>query len=75
MTDTIKSKRIGFFVLIGTLQIACLGGYAFAQTDKVRDRNLATNARAAEHEKSPGLGPMRYYGGPKSPMWRGPVQD
>lgn len=21
------------------------------------------------------LGPMRYYGGPKSPMWRGPVQN
>jgi len=21
------------------------------------------------------LGPMRYYGGPKSPMWRGPVEN
>jgi len=22
-----------------------------------------------------GLGPMRYYGGPKSPMWRGPIEN
>ena len=21
------------------------------------------------------LGPMRYYGGPKSPMWRAPVEN
>jgi len=24
---------------------------------------------------STNLGPMRYYGGPKSPMWRGPAQN
>jgi hypothetical protein len=70
-----RSKRIGFFVLIATMQIACIGGDAFAQTDKVRDRNLASNARAAEPVKSAGLGPMRYYGGPKSPMWRGSMQN
>jgi hypothetical protein len=23
----------------------------------------------------PSPGPMRYYGGPKSPMWRGPVEN
>jgi hypothetical protein len=70
-----KSKRIGFLALIATVQIACIGGDAFAQTDKVRDRNPAANARAAEPVKSAGLGPMRYYGGPKSPMWRGPAQN
>jgi hypothetical protein len=75
-----RSKRIGFLVLIATMQIACFGGDAFAQTDKVRDRNLASNARAGEPVKSAGLGPtglgpIRYYGGPKSPMWRGPAQN
>jgi hypothetical protein len=68
-----RTKRIGFFVLIATAQIACIGGDAFAQTDKVRDRNLTSNARAGEPVKSAGPVPMRYYGGPKSPMWRGPV--
>jgi hypothetical protein len=68
-----RTKRIGFFVLIATAQIACIGGDAFAQTDKVRDRNLTSNARAGEPVKSAGPAPMRYYGGPKSPMWRGPV--
>jgi hypothetical protein len=41
----------------------------------------------ASREKQPGrslllvsqqpvrLGPMRYYGGPKSPMWRAPVEN
>lgn len=24
---------------------------------------------------APRLGPMRYYGGPKSPMWRAPVEN
>jgi hypothetical protein len=69
------TKRIGFLALIATVQIACIGGDAFAQTVKVRDRNLVANARAGEPVKSAGLGPMRYYGGPKSPMSRGPVQN
>ncbi len=68
-----RSKRIVFLALIATVQIACIGGDAVAQTGKVR--NLASNARAGEPVKSAGLGPMRYYGGPKSPMWRGPVQN
>jgi hypothetical protein len=50
-------------------------GDAFAKTGKVRDRNQALNAYAAEPVKSTGLAPMRYYGGPKSPMWRGPAQN
>jgi hypothetical protein len=70
-----RSKRIGFFVLVATLQIACSCGDAVAETSKVRDRNLALNARAADPVKSVALAPMRYYGGPKSPMWRGPVQN
>jgi hypothetical protein len=74
-----RTKRIGFLALIAAVQIACIGD-AFAQTVKVRDRNLAANARAGEPVKSAGLGttglgPMRYYGGPKSPMSRGPVQN
>ncbi|WP_213739067.1 hypothetical protein [Bradyrhizobium sp. dw_411] len=76
MTHVItRSKRIGFLVLIATVQIAFIGGDAVAETAKVRDRNLAANARAGEPAKSAGLAPMRYYGGPKSSMWRGPVQN
>jgi hypothetical protein len=34
---------------------------------------LATPVTSSEHQAK--LGPMRYYGGPKSPMWRGPAAD
>jgi hypothetical protein len=70
-----RTKRIVFLALIATAQIACIGSDAFAQTVKVRDRNLVANARAGEPVKSAALGPMRYYGGPKSPMWRGSAQN
>jgi hypothetical protein len=70
-----RNRRIGFFVLTATMLIACSCGDAFAKTGKVRDRNQALNAHAAEPVKSAGLAPMRYYGGPKSPMWRGPAQN
>jgi hypothetical protein len=33
----------------------------------------ATPVASSEHQAK--LGPMRYYGGPKSPMWRGPAAD
>jgi hypothetical protein len=70
-----RNRRTGFFVLIATMLIAGSCGDAFAKTGKVRDRNQALNAYAAEPVKSTGLAPMRYYGGPKSPMWRGPAQN
>jgi hypothetical protein len=35
----------------------------------------AGDAGVATSGKSDGSGQMRYYGGPKSPMWRGPVEN
>jgi hypothetical protein len=40
-------------------------------------QGLAAEGRGGEAVKSEQarLGPMRYYGGPKSPMWRGPAEN
>ena len=35
----------------------------------------AGDAGVATSGKSDGSGQMRYYGGPKSPMWRGPAEN
>ena len=32
-------------------------------------------APSVSPEHQPGLGPMRYYGGPKSPIWRAPAEN
>lgn len=40
-------------------------------------RCICQPARVAQITAAPAppLGPMRYYGGPKSPMWRAPVEN
>ena len=71
------SVRIGFIALAAALLSAGLSGDASAEFHKGR-----VHARSAFYEShaqlvSPApthLGPMRYYGGPKSPMWRGPAE-
>jgi hypothetical protein len=35
-----------------------------------RQRGAETHLQLASHQPAQPLGPMRYYGGPKSPMWR-----
>jgi hypothetical protein len=48
---------------------------------KVHNRHLQVHSAISESRaqlvsQAPArLGPMRYYGGPKSPMWRGPVEN
>ena len=76
LTD-VALTRWALVVLVATIQTAAICGDAIAKTGKVRlrDRNLAFEARAAEPVKSAQAGPMRYYGGPKSPMWRGPTEN
>jgi hypothetical protein len=69
--------RIGFIALAAAVLSAGLCGDASAGVHKGR-----VHARSAFYERraqlvSPApthLGPMRYYGGPKSPMWRGPAE-
>jgi hypothetical protein len=49
--------------------------------ESLRAKNLGVKNLGGEPVKSeqarlgPTLGPMRYYGGPKSPMWRGPAEN
>jgi hypothetical protein len=81
--------RWALVVLVAAIQTAGICGDAIAKTGKghLHARNLASEGREAEPVNSvqaklvqaklvqARLGPMRYYGGPKSPMWRGPVEN
>jgi hypothetical protein len=86
---TTRRTRIGFSVLAAIILTAGICGDAVAKTGKGRlhVRHLAAQNLAAQNLPAEGhggepakseqvrLGPMRYYGGPKSPMWRGPVEN
>jgi hypothetical protein len=75
---TVTSLRIGFVALAAAVLSAGICGDASAGVHKGR-----VHARSVFYESHaqlvspapPHLGPMRYYGGPKSPMWRGPVEN
>jgi len=77
------SVRVGFVILAGTLLTAGMCGDAVANTAKryLHARGFRCESRERRSVKGEllvpqqpvRLGPMRYYGGPKSPMWRGPV--
>ena len=68
--------RLGLFVLLGYVLSSALCSDAVARVHRVHKvhfqaRVLASNCRAELTSQEPvTLGPMRYYGGPKSPMWR-----
>jgi hypothetical protein len=78
-----KLARIGFAVLVGTILTAGLCSDAVAKARKghlhghhVHAHHVIYESRAQLVTQQPvRLGPMRYYGGPKSPMWRGPVEN
>jgi hypothetical protein len=78
LTD-VALRRWALVVLVATIQTVGICGDAIAKTGKgnLHARNLASEGRGAEPVNSvqARLGPMRYYGGPKSPMWRGPVEN
>jgi hypothetical protein len=87
----VKTARIGLAILVGAIMTAAICGDAVARSHKVRlahrmHHNVHFARKAHWHEsraetvlfvpQQPArLGPMRYYGGPKSPMWRGPVEN
>jgi hypothetical protein len=90
VTDmTTRRARIGFSVSVAIILTAGICGDAVAKTGKGRlharhlaaqglvAQGLAAEGRGGEPAKSEQarLGPMRYDGGPKSPMWRGPVEN
>jgi hypothetical protein len=69
---------IGFVTLVAAILTAGLCGDAIAKVHKGRlhVRSATSESRAQLISKQPvWLGPMRYYGGPKYPMWRGPVEN
>ena len=72
---TFKTVRVGYCALLATILIAGVCGDAIAKTDKVRPQTRSPATEMASTQKQARLGPMRYYGGPKSPMWRGPAEN
>lgn|GEM_PF-3316789 len=77
-----KTARWGFAILFGALLTSAVSGEALAghHSRHLHARLHAHHGFASSHAElvSPQpshLGPMRYYGGPKSPMWRGPAEN
>jgi hypothetical protein len=70
--------RLGFLTLVATMLTVGICGDAIAKIHKkhLHARNLVFESRAQLVPQQPaGPGAMRYYGGPKSPMWRGQVEN
>jgi hypothetical protein len=75
---TARSVRIGFLTLIAAVLTAGISGDAIAKVHKrhLHAHHFLFESRAQPVSPQPvRLGAMRYYGGPKSPMWRGPVEN
>ena len=77
-----RSARIGFASLAMTITILMTGASgAAANTHGKHIRHSHAHRVLFESRaqlltpKPVRLGAMRYYGGPKSPMWRGPVEN
>ena len=73
-----RGARIGPVILAAAIATAGFSGEAFARAHKGRLRvhSAVYDSRAQLGAQGPvRLGAMRYYGGPKSPMWRGPVEN
>ena len=80
-----RHTKIGLGLVIGGLLVALTGGKAVAKRGRqhLRARHVVAVRCGAESarwvqlvsQQPLHLGPMRYYGGPKSPMWRGPVEN
>jgi hypothetical protein len=70
-----KNARIGLVFLVAAAAILIAGfcGDAVAKAHKGRlhaHRSISESRAQFVLQQPARLGPMRYYGGPKSPMWR-----
>jgi hypothetical protein len=74
----LKGSRIALMVAV------FIGGACVESVAQAVEKNSAPSREMASRAQVPAaaplasdqqarLGPMRYYGGPKSPMWRGPA--
>jgi len=73
-----RSARIGFITLVTTILTVGIHGDAVAKHGKRRlhARSSISESHAQFVSQQPARpGPMRYYGGPKSPMSRGPAEN
>jgi len=73
-----STARLGFVTLVAAILTAGLCSDAVAKVHKghLHPRSSIYESRAQLVPQQPArAGAMRYYGGPKSPMWRGPVEN
>jgi hypothetical protein len=77
----VRGLRIGAVALLATILIygSCRESAAQA-VERSSSQPRKTIARSQEPSEAPserqsGVGSMRYYGGPKSPMWRAPATN
>jgi hypothetical protein len=78
MTRMLASRaRVGLGILVGAILIAGIGdAVAKVQKRHWHARSFASARSVQLVSQQPARpGVMRYYGGPKSPMWRGPVEN
>jgi hypothetical protein len=73
-----RNIRILFVTVVAAVLTAGICFDAVAKTHKggLHARGVASESQVQLASQQPTrLGPMRYYGGPKSPMWRGPAEN
>jgi hypothetical protein len=76
-----RGARIGFAAVITTILVVGVCGEAAAKTHRTHIRQLQARSFLLESRAqlvprpAAQLSAMRYYGGPKSPMWRGPAEN
>jgi hypothetical protein len=69
-----RTARIGFVTVSAAILSAALSSSAVAKTHKGHrhvHRSIYESRAQVAPQQPAQLAPMRYYGGPKSPMWRG----
>ena len=74
--SNIAAMRVAVGLLVGLTLIAGAVSPVQARHANHPSRHVHRTKAAPTQfvdASSSNLGPMRYYGGPKSPMWRGPV--
>jgi hypothetical protein len=68
-----RTARIGFVIPVTAIMVVGICGDAVAKAHKghlhARSHTFERCTQLVWQQPAP-LGPMRYYGGPKSPMWR-----
>jgi hypothetical protein len=73
---TARGAWLGYPTLIAVVLTAAIPGDAIAKLHKryLHAHRIVSESHAQLVSQQPS-GAMRYYGGPKSPMWRGPVEN